>query len=32
MITSGDDDFVFFIRIEIVLIRPENCIGREMKI
>ena len=32
MTTSGDEDFIFFIRIEIVVGLPENCLGHEMKI
>ena len=30
--TSGDDDFIFFIRVAIVFGRPENCMGHAMRI
>ena len=32
MTTSGGDEFIFFIRIEIVIGCPENCMGHGMKI
>ena len=30
--TSGDDDSILFVRVALVVGRPENCMGHEMRI